>query len=116
MERPSQFSYKTNYTQFVKNPNLSGFEGHVCGYTHVKSNLKVMMENFICQIKQNNKFKNQNMHMSEVENKLASKEYSIAIWTKMLRTMISQVAQNKHHRLSLPESLQDSLNLILRET
>lgn len=63
------------------------------GNSLVKSNMEIMMENFmICQATQNNEHLNQNMHISEVRNKLAAKVDFIATYNKMLETRISQMA------------------------
>lgn len=55
-----------------------------------------MMENFaISQTKQNDEFKNHNIHINEIHKKLASKVDSITIHTKMLNTQIFQVAEQQ---------------------
>jgi hypothetical protein len=68
-----------------------------------KSNLEIMMENFIlCQTQQNKEFMNQNtqlmnqnIHANELIKQLANKVEAIATHNKMLETQISQVAQQQ---------------------
>lgn len=66
------------------------------GNALVKSYVKIMMENFIIfQTMLNNEFKNNNLDMSGVLNKLASQLDLIATHNKMLETQISQVEQKQ---------------------
>ncbi|KAI5438249.1 hypothetical protein KIW84_024119 [Lathyrus oleraceus] len=61
-----------------------------------KSNLEIMMENFIASQQQTNKeFLNQNVHTNEQIKQLASKVDALATHNKMLETQISQVAQQQ---------------------
>ena len=61
-----------------------------------KSNLEIMMENFIATQAQTNKdFLNQNIHTSEQIKQLANKVDALATHNKMLETQISQVAQQQ---------------------
>src|SRR4051812_11480585 len=64
--------------------------------THRKSNLEIMMENFIASQQQTNKdFLNQNIHNSEQLKQLSNKVDALATHNKMLETQISQVAQQQ---------------------
>ena len=59
-----------------------------------KSNLEILMENFIATQAQTNKeFLNQNIHTSEQIKQLVNKVDALATHNKMLETQISQVAQ-----------------------
>ncbi|XP_039685657.1 uncharacterized protein [Medicago truncatula] len=61
-----------------------------------KSNLELMMENFVLtQTQQNKEFMNQNIHTNELIKQLAHKVDSMATHNKMLETQISQVAQQQ---------------------
>ncbi|KAI5397458.1 hypothetical protein KIW84_063322 [Lathyrus oleraceus] len=61
-----------------------------------KSNLELMMESFIATQAQTNKyFLNQNIHTGEQLKQLASKVDALATHNKMLKTHISQVAQQQ---------------------
>ncbi|XP_039687866.1 uncharacterized protein [Medicago truncatula] len=61
-----------------------------------KSNLELMMENFVLtQTQQNKEFMNQNVHTNELIKQLAHKVDSMATHNKMLETQVSQVAQQQ---------------------
>ena len=61
-----------------------------------KSNLELMMENFIATQAQTNKdVQNQNIHTNEQIKQLANKIDALATHNKMLETQISQVAQQQ---------------------
>ncbi|XP_050908316.1 uncharacterized protein LOC127121935 [Lathyrus oleraceus] len=61
-----------------------------------KSNLEIMMENFInTQAQQNKEFSNQNAHTSELMKQLSNKFDAMDTHNKMLETQISQVAQQQ---------------------
>ena len=61
-----------------------------------KSNLEIMMENFMnAQMQQNKEFANQNAHTSELMRQMTSKLDAMATHNKMLETQISQVAQQQ---------------------
>jgi hypothetical protein len=95
------FSYKNNNALYAPN------QAHVVppGYqkatttapnAHRKSNLEIMMENFIATQAQTNKdFLNQNIHTSEQIKLLANKVGALATHNKMFETQILQVAQQQ---------------------
>ncbi|XP_050878148.1 uncharacterized protein LOC127081964 [Lathyrus oleraceus] len=61
-----------------------------------KSNLEIMMENFIViQAQRNKDFLNQNIHTTEKIKQLENKVDALATQNKMLETQISQVAQQQ---------------------
>ena len=69
-----------------------------------KSNLKLIMENFIAtQSQQKKEFTNQNIHTNELIKQLASKVDYMATHNKMLETQISQVAQQQAETASPTE-------------
>lgn len=93
------FSYKSNNMLFAPNPTPFVPPGYQKGavvdpQAPKKSNLKLMMENFITtQSQQNKEFTNQNIHTNKMIKQLASKVDFVATHNKMLETQISQVAQ-----------------------
>lgn len=63
------FSYKNNNTLFTASQPPSGFQkaAHAAPQAPKKSNIKIMMENFIAsQTQQNKEFMNQNIHTNEL--------------------------------------------------
>lgn len=84
------FSYKNNNTLLA--PNLTPIippsyqkGAPAAPQASKKSNLELMMENFIVtQSQQNKEFTNQNIHMNELIKQLVSKVDSMAIHNKML--------------------------------
>ena len=96
----SNFSYKNNNPTFAPSPAPaapSGFQGQRgAPVAPKKSNLELMMENFIlAQAQQNKEFMNQNVHTNELIKQLTHKVDSMATHNKMLETQISQVAHQQ---------------------
>ncbi len=97
------FSYKNNTPTFAPSPapaNPPGFQGQrgapVAPAVPKKSNLELMMENFVlAQTQQNKEFMNQNIHTNELIKQLANKVDVMATHNKMLEMQISQVAQHQ---------------------
>lgn len=97
------FSYKNNNPTFAPSPapaNPPGFQGQrgapIAPTVPKKSNLELMMENFVlAQTQQNKEFMNQNIHTNELIKQLANKVDAMATHNKMLETQISQVAQQQ---------------------
>jgi len=94
------FSYKNNNPTFAPSPAPAappGFQGQRGAPVALKkSNLELMMENFVlAQTHQNKEFMNQNVHTNELIKQLAHKVDSMATHNKMLETQISQVAQQQ---------------------
>ncbi|XP_058742467.1 uncharacterized protein LOC131614954 [Vicia villosa] len=93
------FSYKNNNALYAPGQAPSvppGYQKAPFAAPNVpgKSNLEIMMENFIATQTQTNKdFINQNMHTNEQIKQLATKLDTLATHNKMLETQISQVAQ-----------------------
>ena len=103
MRNHPNFSYKNNNPTFAPSPaptNSPGFHGQraapVAPAVPKKSNLELMMENFVlAQTQQNKEFMNQNIHTNELIKQLANKVDAMATHNKMLETQISQVAQHQ---------------------
>ncbi|XP_050919459.1 uncharacterized protein LOC127137002 [Lathyrus oleraceus] len=97
----TNFSYKSNNVLFPPNPTPAippGYQkgAHVAPQAPRKSNLEIMMENFMnAQASQNKEFANQNAHTSEFMKQLSNKFDDMATHNKMLETQISQVAQQQ---------------------
>ncbi|XP_050915581.1 uncharacterized protein LOC127130652 [Lathyrus oleraceus] len=95
------FSYKSNNVLFSPNPTPTIPPGYqkgapVASQAPRKSNLEIMMENFMNdQAKQNKKFANQNAYTSEMMKQLLNKFDAMATNNKMLAAQISQVAQQQ---------------------
>jgi hypothetical protein len=95
------FSYKYNNALYAPNQTPTVPPGYQKAATNTqnaprKSNLEIMMENFIATQAQTNKdFLNQNIHTSEQIKQLANKVDALATHNKMLETQISQVAQQQ---------------------
>lgn len=95
------FSYKSNNALFPPNPTpvippCYQKGAPVAPEAPRKSNLEIMMENFInAQAQQNKEFANQNAHTSELMKQLSNKFDVMATHNKMLETQISQVAQQQ---------------------
>ncbi|XP_058783187.1 uncharacterized protein LOC131657848 [Vicia villosa] len=98
------FSYKNNNALFVPNqapvvpPGYQKPAANIPNMPNVprKSNLEIMMENFIAtQAQQNKDFLNQNVHTGEQLKQLATKVDALATHNKMLETQIAQVAQQQ---------------------
>ncbi|XP_050895128.1 uncharacterized protein LOC127101721 [Lathyrus oleraceus] len=95
------FSYKNNNDLFPPNPTSAIPPGYqkgslVAAQAPRKSNMEIMMENFInAQAQQNKEFANQNAHTSELMKQLSNKFDVMATHNKMLKTQISQVAQQQ---------------------
>ena len=93
------FSYKNNNALYPPNQTPVVPPGSQKAMTAAptaprKSNLELMMENFIATQAQTNKeFLNQNIHTSEQIKQLVNKVDALATHNKMLETQISQVAQ-----------------------
>jgi len=67
-----------------------------------KSNLEIMMENFVlAQTQQNKEFMNQNVHTNELIKQLANKVDVMATHNKLLEMQISQVAQHQAATVAL---------------
>ncbi|XP_050919410.1 uncharacterized protein LOC127136946 [Lathyrus oleraceus] len=95
------FSYKNNNALYAPNQTPVVPPGYQKAVTNTqnapkKSNLEIMMENFIAtQVQTNKYFLNQNTHTSEQIKQLANKVDALATHNKMLETQISQVAQQQ---------------------
>ncbi|XP_058764753.1 uncharacterized protein LOC131638223 [Vicia villosa] len=95
------FSYKNNNALYAPGQAPSvppGYQKAPFAAPNVprKSNLELMMENFIATQTQTNKdFINQNVHTNEQIKQLATKVDALATHNKMLETQISQVAQQQ---------------------
>ncbi|XP_058732590.1 uncharacterized protein LOC131604121 [Vicia villosa] len=95
------FSYKNNNALYAPGQAPSvppGYQKAPFAATNVsrKSNLELMMENFIATQTQTNKdLINKNVHTNEQIKQLATKVDSLATHNKMLETQISQVAQQQ---------------------
>ncbi|XP_058746214.1 uncharacterized protein LOC131619091 [Vicia villosa] len=97
----SNFSYKNNNMLYApqtppgfQKPNQTAPQA--APQAPRKSNLEIIMENFVAtQTQQNKKFMNQNIHTSELVKQLATKVDALATHNKMLETQISQVAQQQ---------------------
>lgn len=97
----SNFSYKRN--NVLQAPGQApvvppGYQKAPAANPNVprKSNLELMMENFIAtQVQTNKDFLNQNIHNSKQIKQLASKVDALATHNKMRETQISQVAQQQ---------------------
>ena len=97
------FSYKNNNPSFAPShapanpPSFQGQQGaSVASAIPKKSNLELMMENFVlAQTQQNKEFMNQNIHTNELIKQLATKVDVMATHNKMLEMQISQVAQQQ---------------------
>ncbi|XP_058761643.1 uncharacterized protein LOC131635058 [Vicia villosa] len=95
------FSYKNNNALYApqtppgfQKPNQTAPQ--VAPQAPRKSNLEIIMENFVAtQTQQNKEFMNQNIHTSELVKQLATKVDALATHNKMLETQISQVAQQQ---------------------
>jgi len=99
-QRNPNFPYKNKNPTYAQNPAPiapPGFQGQRgAPVAPVKSNLELMMENFVmAQSQQNKEFLNQNIHTNEMIKKLASKVDTLATHNKMLETQIAQVAQQR---------------------
>ena len=97
-QRNPNFPYKNNNPTYAQNsapiapPGFQGQRG--APVAPQKSNLELMMENFVMsQSQQNKEFLNQNIHTNEMIKQLASKVDTLATHNKMLETQIAQVAQ-----------------------
>lgn len=94
-------SYKSNNALFPPNPPPAIPPSYqkgapVAPQAPRKSNLEIMMENFInSQAQQNKEFENQNAHTSEMMKQLSNKFDDMATHNKMLDTQISQVDQQQ---------------------
>ncbi|KAK2393252.1 hypothetical protein QL285_055218 [Trifolium repens] len=91
-------SYKNNNALFAPStpPGYNQKAAPVAPNVPQKSNLELMMENFIlAQTQQNKEFINQNIHTNELIKQLANKFDAMATHNKMLETQISQVAQQQ---------------------
>ncbi|KAK2457130.1 hypothetical protein QL285_004433 [Trifolium repens] len=93
-------SYKNNNAMFAPSTTPPGFQNQrgapAAPTAPIKSNLELMIENFIStQTQQNKEFMNQNIHTNELVKHLANKVDAIATHNKMLETQISQVAQQQ---------------------
>ncbi|XP_058750988.1 uncharacterized protein LOC131624001 [Vicia villosa] len=95
------FSYKNNISLYAPGQAPSvppGYQKAPFAAPNVprKSNLELMMENFIATQTQTNKdFLNQNVHTNEQIKQLETKVDALATHNKMLKTQISQVAQQQ---------------------
>ncbi|XP_058785071.1 uncharacterized protein LOC131659980 [Vicia villosa] len=95
------FSYKNNNALYAPGQAPSvppGYQKAPFAAPNVprKSNLEIMMENFIATQTQTNKdFIIQNVHTNEQIKQLATKVDALATHNKMLETQISQVAQQQ---------------------
>ncbi|XP_058726309.1 uncharacterized protein LOC131597641 [Vicia villosa] len=95
------FSYKNNNSLYASGqaPSIPpGYQKAPLAAPNVprKSNLELMMENFIATQTQTNKdFLNQNVHNNEQIKQLETKVDALATHNKMLETQISQVAQQQ---------------------
>ncbi|XP_058745952.1 uncharacterized protein LOC131618812 [Vicia villosa] len=95
------FSYKNNNALYAPGQAPSvppGYQKALFAAPNVprKSNLELMMENFIVTQTQTNKdFLNQNVHTNEQIKQLATKVDALATHNEMLETEISQVAQQQ---------------------
>ncbi|XP_058745975.1 uncharacterized protein LOC131618833 [Vicia villosa] len=95
------FSYKNNNALYAPGqaPSIPlGYQKAPLADPNVprKSNLELMMENFIATQTQTSKdFLNQNIHTNEKIKQLATKVDALATHNKMLETQISQVAQQQ---------------------
>jgi hypothetical protein len=95
------FSYKNNNALFPSNltpaiPPSYRNGAPVAPQAPRKSNLEIMMENFMtAQAQQNKDFTNKNAHTSEIMKQLASKLDAMATHNKMLETQIFHVAQQQ---------------------
>lgn len=94
------FSYKNNNALYAPNQPPPGYQKpthsapQAAPQTPRKSNLELMMENFVAsQTQQNKEFMNQNVHTSKLVKQLATKVDALDTHNKMLETQISQVAQ-----------------------
>jgi hypothetical protein len=92
--------YKNNNATFAPSTTPPGFQNQrgapAAPTAPIKSNLELMIENFIStQTQQNKEFMNQNIHTNELVKHLANKVDAIATHNKMLETQISQVAQQQ---------------------
>ncbi|KAI5383056.1 hypothetical protein KIW84_070451 [Lathyrus oleraceus] len=100
-ENHQNFLYKNNNALDAPNQAPAVPPGYHKAATNApnaprKSNLEIMMENFIATQAQTNKdFLNQNIHTSEKIKQLANKVDALATHDKMLETQISQVAQQQ---------------------
>jgi uncharacterized coiled-coil protein SlyX len=95
-------SYKSNNALYAPGqaptPSPPGFQkpAYPAQNAPRKSNLELMMENFIAvQTQTNKEVLNQNIHTSEQIKQLTSKLDILATHNKMLETQISQVAQQQ---------------------
>ncbi|XP_045802530.1 uncharacterized protein LOC123896150 [Trifolium pratense] len=92
-------SYKSNNALYAPGqtptPSQPGFQKPAQN-AHMKSNLELMMENFIAvQTQTNKEVLNQNIHTSEQIKQLTSKLDVLTTHNKMLETQIAQVAQQQ---------------------
>lgn len=95
-------SYRSNNALFAPNPTPNAPLGYQKPATPTppsapkKSNLELLMENFIStQTQQNKEFMNQNIHTNELVKHLATKVDALATNNKILETQITQVAQQQ---------------------
>ena len=95
------FSYKNNNALYAPGQAPAvplGYQKPAGNVPNIpkKSNLEILMENFIAnQAQQNKEFLNQNVHTGEQLKLLANKVDALATHNKMLETQISQVAQHQ---------------------
>lgn len=102
LENHSNFSYKNNNTLYAPNQLPLDYQKIAQGAPQTapsaprKSNLELMMENFVAsQTQKNKEFMNQNVHTLELVKQLATKVDALDTHNKMLETQISQVAQQQ---------------------
>lgn len=62
----------------------------------------------MAQVKKNEEFKNQNMHINEILRQLASKFDPMIIHNKILKTQISRVEKQQISSSALPRTLRDT--------
>lgn len=97
-----KFSYKNNRPQQAMGP--PSFQKAMI-ISSKKSNLEILMENFLMmQTRQNDDFRNHNLHTNEVLQQLTIKIELVATHNKMLETYITQVVQTQASTFVPPRS------------